>query len=383
MFVPAEALGGDTLSLDSLPTRPVSYPAGFQSKSRRTSVSAESDHHHHSLDAHHPLPKKFVAKTTEAMERIRKAIAKSILFTGLDEQQTQDIVNAMEEMKVAPGEVVIRQFQEGDYFYVIDSGRFDVFKKSNPAEVTSEHDGLGKQVFQYSAGGSFGELALMYNTPRAASVRCSYENATDADAADSSSSTSSSSSSSSSPSSSSSSPSSGGVLWRVDRETFRTIIVESNILKRKRYEQFLESIPLLSTLNKHERSQIADCLETVQFDAGEMILKQGDEDADKLYLILEGKAKATQLPSSSMHNKSAVPVDVGHLSAGQYFGERSLLTREPRAANVVALSKMTCAVMDRSGFERLLGPLKDIMKLHAAKYIKAEQVIQQQQNKQQ
>jgi CRP-like cAMP-binding protein len=221
---------------------------------------------------------------------------------------------------------------------VIDSGKFNVYKRDSPDQVTEENDGLGRQVFQYETGGSFGELALMYNCPRAATVRAS----------------------------------TAGVLWRVDRETFRHIIIDSTAEKRKRYEDFLETVPLLSNLSRQERAQVADCLETVHFNSGDMIIRQGDT-GDKLYLILDGKAKATQTPSGA-----AEAVEVGQMKAGQYFGERSLITREPRAANVIAVTPMTCACMDRSGFERLLGPLKDIMKKHAASYQKAEDILAKQ-----
>lgn len=51
----------------------------------------------------------------------------------------------------------------GDFFYVIDSGKYDVLKK-----VGAEPE---KKVFFYDEKGSFGELALMYNTPRAATVQ--------------------------------------------------------------------------------------------------------------------------------------------------------------------------------------------------------------------
>lgn len=279
--------------------------------------------------------KRVVPKTPEAMERIRLATGKSILFSGLEEAQKQDIFNSMEEMKVNEGDVIIQQGQPGDYFYVIDSGKFNVYKREDNQLISDENEGFGKQVFQYETGGSFGELALMYNCPRAATVRAS----------------------------------TAGVLWRTDRETFRHIIIDSSAEKRRKFEEFLESVPLLSSLSKQERSQVADCLETVTFKTGDMIIKQGD-DGDKLYLILEGKAKATQTPSGASE-----AVEVGRMSSGAYFGEKSLLTREPRAANVIAVTPMTCACMDRSGFERLLGPLKDIMKSHAAKYAKAEDIL--------
>jgi cAMP-dependent protein kinase regulator len=53
---------------------------------------------------------------------------------------------------------------EGDNFYVVDDGEADIFvskaKDSNPQLVAS----VGK-------GGSFGELALIYGSPRAATVK--------------------------------------------------------------------------------------------------------------------------------------------------------------------------------------------------------------------
>ena len=45
----------------------------------------------------------------------------------------------------------------------MESGEFDVYV---------EGKGDGKPVFHYGPGGSFGELALMYNAARAATVRC-------------------------------------------------------------------------------------------------------------------------------------------------------------------------------------------------------------------
>ena len=55
------------------------------------------------------------------------------------------------------GEVIMKQGDEGDNFYIIDQGSVDIFV--NDAKVVT----IGE-------GGSFGELALIYGTPRAATV---------------------------------------------------------------------------------------------------------------------------------------------------------------------------------------------------------------------
>lgn len=298
-------------------------PVGRQ---RRYSVSAESDR------TASVYVKKTIPKSEQQLKRIKAATSKSILFSGLDAQQLTDIYDSMEEFKVSQGDEVIKQFDSGDYFYVIDTGSFDVFKQET---LHSER----KHVFTYKDTGSFGELALMYNCPRAATVVALAD----------------------------------GVLWRMDRETFRHLIIESTLKKRKVFEELIQSIPILSKLNKQERAQVVDCLETKEFKSGDVVLRQGDPGED-VFFIVQGEAKATQLIKGK-DAQGDKQVNVGSMSAGDYFGERALLKREPRAANVVCASAtMQCAAMDRSAFERLLGDVKDIMARHADEYKKAEDV---------
>ena len=81
-----EQSGGDTV--DALPVRSVEYPPGFIGKSRRSSVSAESDR---PAAGSQVFTKRVIPKTPEAMDRIRTAVGKSILFSGLEEGQKQDV----------------------------------------------------------------------------------------------------------------------------------------------------------------------------------------------------------------------------------------------------------------------------------------------------
>lgn len=87
---------------------------------------------------------------------------------------------------------------EGDNFYVIDQGEVEIFVNGELATTIGE-------------GGSFGELALIYGTPRAATVRAK----TDVK------------------------------LWGIDRDSYRRILMGSTIRKRKMYEEFLSRVSIL------------------------------------------------------------------------------------------------------------------------------------------
>ena len=66
--------------------------------------------------------------------------------------------------------------------------------------------------------------------------------------------------------------------------------------------------------------------------------------------------------------KGQAPKEVMHYKAGDYFGELALLKNEPRAANVIAKTKLKCVSLDRNSFKRLLGPLDEILKRNIDAY---------------
>jgi len=142
--------------------------------------------------------KKVVPKDYKTMEALAKAIAKNVLFSHLDENERSDIFDAMFPVAATPGEVIIQQGDDGDNFYVIDQGEVEVFVDGNMVIVIGE-------------GGSFGELALIYGTPRAATVKAKSE----------------------------------VKLWGLDRDSYRRILMGSTIRKRKMYEEFLSKVSIL------------------------------------------------------------------------------------------------------------------------------------------
>jgi len=187
-----------------------------------------------------------VPKTPEERQRLEEACSKITLFKYLDDEEANKVYDSMFEKKFSAGEVIIKQGSEGDNFYVVDSGECEIIKE----------EGANKTVhLKYAASGdSFGELALIFGTPRAATVVAK----TDVK------------------------------LWAIDRISYRTILMKETIRKRQMYEDFLKQCAILSNLTSYERDTIADALISETFQPGSIIVKQG-EPGDSFFIIVDGE----------------------------------------------------------------------------------------------
>ena len=87
-----------------------------------------------------------------------------VLFRHLEKEQKEFVARAMFVMEFKSGDTIISQGEDGDNFYVIDRGKVECYKYSD----SPDDEAL---VHTYSPGGAFGELAIMYNAPRAATCR--------------------------------------------------------------------------------------------------------------------------------------------------------------------------------------------------------------------
>ncbi|KAJ5093970.1 hypothetical protein N7456_009831 [Penicillium angulare] len=282
---------------------------------RRTSVSAESLNPTSAgtegwTPPHHP-------KTEDQLARLKTAVSSNFLFSHLDDDQFKTVLDALVEKPIPAKDIkVISQGDAGDYFYIVEKGSFDIYIHSS-GSVQPGPDGLGNKVSSTGPGGSFGELALMYNAPRAATVISTEAKST---------------------------------LWALDRITFRRILMDSAFQRRRMYEAFLEEVPLLLSLKPYERSKIADALDTIKYPAEATIITEGDP-GDAFYLLESGEAEAFKNGAS-----------VKTYSRGDYFGELALLDDKPRAASIVTKTDVKVARLGRDGFKRLLGPVEDIMR---------------------
>lgn len=99
--------------------------------------------------------------TQSEKELVKSFIRGSILFQNLDSKDEEIIVKAVKIQEAEEYEVVIKEGDSGNHFYIVSSGEYDCYKLIEDENIF---------IKTYRAGESFGELALMYNAPRAATI---------------------------------------------------------------------------------------------------------------------------------------------------------------------------------------------------------------------
>ena len=286
----------------------------------RTSVSAEVYGIH---NVKKPFIPRVIPKTDEQIGRIKDRCMLSFIFNSLEDKELKTVIDSFEEKKYTAGQNVITQGEEGDVLYLVDSGELDCEKVFKAGDKPT-------YLKTYKAGESFGELALLYNAPRAATIRAK-TNAT---------------------------------CWALDRECFNNIVKDAAIKKREKYENTLKKVEILKSIDPYELGQICDALKTQTFEKGETIIKQGDK-GDVFYILDEGKAHAEKVFEDGKKSSN-----VKDYESGGYFGELALLKGEPRAATIIADTNCKCLSLDRMAFKRLLGPLEKILQRNSENYIK-------------
>ncbi len=120
----------------------------------------------------------------------------------------------------------------------------------------------------------------------------------------------------------------------------------------------------MHNMEAYERSKLADAIHEKWFEEGDYVITEGQA-GETFYMLMSGKATATKTLEPGK-----APVDVMEYKEGDYFGERALLKNEPRAANVIAKTRLQVVILDRKSFRRLLGPIDTILMRNMENYQK-------------
>jgi len=252
-------------------------------------------------------------KSDGAVGFIDDSLVDNFIFASLSAKERRLLIDAMVMDTVPAGTVIIKQGETGDYFYVVDEGH-----------VSFAVD--GNHVGACGRGGSFGELALLYNCPRAATCLA---NTTCR-------------------------------LWKVDQRTFRYMLANNNASQQKDIHDVLRKVPFLSELAETDLLRISDALTSVTFPEGERLINKGDV-GEVFYILREGKVKVHDI---GFGDSQYVDQTIG---PGDWFGERALLTGDARSANITAVTNCTTLCLSRETFEMVLGPLQHLIDRAAKK----------------
>jgi CRP-like cAMP-binding protein len=141
-------------------------------------------------------------------------------------------------------------------------------------------------------------------------------------------------------------------MWTLAREFFRQAMVTSSSNQNVQLCQFISKLPLFENLGAQSLNQLARALTKQTYDDGEYIIKQG-EIGDKFYVLFKGSVLCTKTDDNGNE------IELVHLKEGDVFGERALLKKEPRAANVISEGIVECYHLDSYNFTLMLGGLVD------------------------
>ena len=94
-------------------------------------------------------------------------------------------------------------------------------------------------------------------------------------------------------------------------------------------------------MEEYERAKLADAFREEWYEPDQIVIREGDE-GSTFYLVMSGQAVATKVIEVGKP-----PIEVFVYGPGDYFGERALIKNEPRAANIIARSKLYVVVLDR------------------------------------
>ena len=254
--------------------------------------------------------KVFHPKSAESKTAILTALTKHYLFGKLSDTDKSNIADSMSCEPYDKGEKVVTQGEVGDKCYVIEKGTLSITVKSDEDGAKTK----GAKVGTVGAGDTFGELALLFDSPRAASITCQTT----------------------------------VTLWAVTRQIFREIVAKTATTTLSARCNFLQSVPAFLSLDPVKIAKLGSALVEETFQPGDFIINQG-EIGDKFYVLEDGDCEVVLAVEEND------PVRVSTLQVGDWFGEMALLNNAPRVASVRAINVVKALSLTTQQWHTLLG----------------------------
>jgi len=309
-------------------------------------------------------------KTPQEIQFMSQHLRQNYLFEDLPHDDMVALIGAFEKMEITASEVaqnrdkavLIRQGDVVDkstaYFYLLYRGtcRFTV---------------NGTTVGVAKPGDSFGELALLYDCPRAATVVAVLDSGTPGTT--SATGTGVTASMTSTTATFTAAPDSEGeekvVLFRVHQRAFRRVLQQADQIAENAKMNLLENVAFLKNVSRQQKVKLAAAMRPRPFKEGEYLSRKGEQKCSWT-LIDRGSVLATNISEGPLEGDSAQNNESGMfmhsyddvtLGEGDCFGERSISTGLPTVADLIAESDGIAFVVDRESFLEILGDLKEII----------------------
>ena len=239
----------------------------------------------------------------------RKVLKRVPLFVNLDEDELDRVARSLKTERFSAGEAVIRQGEPGEKFYIIERGNVSVWKTGEEG-VEARHARLGP-------GQYFGEIALVTNAPRNATIRAETPL----------------------------------VLLSLDHADFDRLVrgyvsLAEQVNTSVRYNWLLRGMPIFDELSSHELDLLAARLQPESFQAGEVIFSEG-EPGDKFIIIESGQVRVTQ-------KVEGAETELSRRGPGEYVGEIALIQNRPRTATITAMVDTNLLSLEAGHFHELV-----------------------------
>ena len=245
---------------------------------------------------------------TKDVELLRR----SALFQFLPDDDFEKLQALLQEERYDFGELIVKQGEPANAFYVLISGRARAVK-------TGANNGEEIVLGSLRPGDSFGEAALIEGGTRNATVRCS----------------------------------TSVEVLRLDRSDF--LALAENVPELKQHVQmtrrahtlqgFLYEFSNFGRLPTPALRGMIEKLQRVQVQKGNLIIKEGDA-AGPMYILEKGRARAFTQNNGAVRN-------LAFYRDGDFFGELSILNGSRRAASVEAFSDCELLALDPNAVRSL------------------------------
>jgi cAMP-dependent protein kinase regulator len=186
----------------------------------------------------------------------------------------------------------------------------------------------------------FGEIALLYNVKRTATVRAVKD----------------------------------CVCWVIEGMVFKSIIIKQAFKRRTIDPSFVEKVDIFASMEKYERVKLLGMLAMKTLKKGDYVFREGDA-GDNFYMIAEGEVECIKIqaapnvpsePAGAAEEKKEV--HVRDLKTGEHFGELALLTPGgggKRSLSVRVKSEVCELVfLDRKDFAKIVGDISNYLKMN-------------------